>query len=270
MTQKTIGIIGCGAIGAALAEYLERELKSCVAKIVLCDSDHGKTEILAGKFTDAVVAGGIAETVDTADLIIEAASARVVPDLLQQAVDKGKDILVMSIGGVLGNEGLLEKAREKGIKVMLPSGAIAGVDAVKAANIGGIESVTLTTRKAPGAVKGAPYLFEKNIDVEALTGETVVFEGNALDAIKGFPKNINVSALLSIAGIGAEKTKVRIVVSPDYTRNIHEIEVKGKAGIITARTENVPSPSNPKTSYLAALAAMAALRGYFDSVRVGT
>lgn len=129
---------------------------------------------------------------------------------------------------------------------------------------------TITTRKAPRSIKGAPYLLENNIDVEKITRETLVFEGNALDAVKGFPKNINVSALLSISGIGPEKTKVRIIVSPKYTKNIHEIEVNGKAGTIRTRTENVPSPDNPKTSYLAVLAAIASLRGYFDSVRIGT
>ncbi|MFQ5952709.1 MAG: aspartate dehydrogenase domain-containing protein, partial [Candidatus Omnitrophota bacterium] len=134
----------------------------------------------------------------------------------------------------------------------------------------GIESVTITTRKPPKSIKGAPYLSENNIDVEGIKEETVIFEGNALDAIKGFPKNINVSALLSIAGIGPEKTRVKIVVSPEYTRNTHEIEVKSKAGTIKTRTENVPSPDNPKTSYLAALAAIASLRGYFDSIKIGT
>ncbi|MFC1644212.1 aspartate dehydrogenase, partial [Candidatus Omnitrophota bacterium] len=220
--------------------------------------------------SNVTIAAGIKEIIDESDLVIEAACGEIVPDVVKAALDKGKDVIVMSIGGLLGSEDLLEAARKKGVKVILPSGAIAGIDAVKAAKTAGIESVTLTTRKPPKSLKGAPYLSEKNIDVDTLTGETVIFEGSATEAIKGFPKNVNVSALLSIAGIGAEKTRVRIVVSPEYTRNTHEIEVKGSAGILTMRTENVPSPDNPKTSYLAALAAVASLREYFDTVRIGT
>jgi len=270
MSKKTIAIVGCGAIGSALAEYAGKNLTSYIAKMILCDIDPGKAGALAEKFNDTKITGDMDEAVDKADLVIEAAAGRIVPDLLKACIDKGRDVMVMSIGGLLGKEGLLDEAREKGIVVMLPSGAVAGIDALKSAKIAGIESVGITTRKPPASIKGAPYLLEKGIDVEVLTEPTVIFEGNALEAIKGFPKNVNVSALLSIAGIGARETRVRIVVSPEYTRNTHEIEVKSKAGTITMRTENVPSPDNPKTSYLAALAAITSLKGYFDTVRVGT
>ncbi|RKY42445.1 MAG: aspartate dehydrogenase [Candidatus Makaraimicrobium thalassicum] len=270
MRQKIIGIIGCGAIGSALAEYAEKNMAALITETVLYDIDARKAEALSGKLRRAGIAGSLEEAVDKADLVIEAASARIVPDLLRAVFDRGKDAMVMSVGGLLRSEDLLGAAREKGITLVLPSGAVPGIDALKAADIAGIESVTLTTRKGPESIKGAPYLSEKGIDVKAITGEDVVFEGNALEAMRGFPKNINVSALLSIAGIGAERTRVRIVVSPAYTRNIHEIEVRSKAGIMTMRTENVPSPDNPRTSYLAVLAAVAALKGYFDTVRIGT
>jgi aspartate dehydrogenase len=270
MDKKTIGIVGCGAIGTALAGYAASELNARVNKILLWDQDAGRAALLAEKIGNALVAEGVEDLVERADLVIEAASPAVVPEIFKAALARRKDIMVMSIGGVLGNERLLDSAREKEIKVMLPSGAISGIDALKASAVAGIKSVTITTRKGPGSIKGAPYLSEKKIDVDAIKEETVVFEGNALEAIKGFPKNINVSALLSLAGIGPEKTKVRIVVSPDYTRNTHEIEIVSGAGKVFTRTENLPSPSNPKTSYLAALAAITSLRDYFDTVRIGT
>jgi aspartate dehydrogenase len=270
MTKKTIGIIGCGVIGSALAEYAEKELKDKIEKIVLLDKDPQKTDALVKNLSNAEAFGSTSEVVSGADLIIEAAAPGAVAEVLQAIVSDGKDVMIMSVGGILGSEDLLDKARKKGVKVLVPSGAIAGIDAIKAAKRSGIESVTITTSKAPRSIKGAPYLLENNIDVEKIKKKTVIFEGNALEAVKGFPKNINVSALLSIAGIGPEKTKVRIVVSPALTRNMHEIEVKGKAGRILARTENVPSPENPKTSYLAVLAAIESFRGYFDTVRIGT
>ncbi|MFH1305387.1 MAG: aspartate dehydrogenase [Candidatus Omnitrophota bacterium] len=270
MNTKIIGIIGCGVIGSALGEYAKKELNREVDRVILYDTVPHRAEALAEKLGSAEIAASVAEVADEADLILEAAAPVAVPEVLRMAVEKKKDAMIMSVGGLLGREDLLQEARESGIKVILPSGAIAGVDALKAAKISGIESVTLTTRKAPRSVKGAPYLAEKGIDAEAITDETVIFEGNATDAMKGFPQNINVAALLSIAGIGPEKTRVKIIVSPAYTRNTHEIEVKSKAGVMTLRVENVPSPMNPKTSYLAVLSAIAALRSYFDPIRLGT
>ena len=270
MKKKTLGIIGCGAIGTAIAAYAGENLSSQIDKIVLCDIDPGKARELAGKVTGGIVAKDIKETVSVSDIVVEAVSPLVATEVLKMSVEASTDIMIMSIGGLLGKEELLREASSKGVNVMLPSGAVAGIDALKAAKIGGIESVTLTTRKPPASIKGAPYLVNKNIDVDNIKEETVVFEGNALEAMEAFPKNINVSATISLAGIGPEKTTVKIIVSPEYTRNSHEIEIKGGAGTVITRTENVPSPQNPKTSYMAALAAIAALEGYFNTVRIGT
>ncbi len=270
MEQKKIAIVGCGSIGSALAEYAKSDLSEFISDIILRDSDSCKLDALLEKVSGMTAARSIGDAIDKADLVIEAAAPAVAEDVLKSAVEKGKDVMIMSIGGVLGNEDLLDEASEKGVKVLMPSGAISGVDSLKASKIAGLESVTLTTRKAPGSIEGAPYLVENNIDVHAIREETIVFEGNVTGAIKGFPKNVNVSALLSLAGVGPRETKVKIVVSPEYTKNSHEIEIKSKAGTIYTRTENVPSPDNPKTSYLAALAAMTALKGYFSSVRIGT
>ena len=270
MAQKTLGIIGCGAIGTALATYAADKLTSSVGKIVLCDVDQDKAQDLAKKVGGADIAKDIKEIIDASDIVIEAVSPSVAKKVLKLAVENETDLMIMSIGGLLGEEELLLEAGRKGVNVMLPSGAIAGVDAVKAAKIAGIETATLTTRKPPASIKGAPYLEKNGIDVDAIKEETVIFEGNALEAMEAFPKNVNVSATLSLAGIGPEKTTVRIMVSPEYTRNSHEIEIIGKAGSVITRTENVPSPQNPKTSYMAALAAIAALEGYFNTVRVGT
>ena len=187
MHLKTIGIIGCGAIGSALAEYAHKNLTSVISEIILCDSDSSKIEALTERIPNAKVVDSIEETVSKADLIIEAASPQVIPSLFKTVLDKEKDLMVMSIGGFLGNEGFLEEERKKGIRIILPSGAIAGVDALKSSRLAGIESVTLTTRKGPKSIKGAPYLLERNIDVDNIKEETVIFEGSALEAVKAFP-----------------------------------------------------------------------------------
>ena len=145
------------------------------------------------------------------------------------------------------------------------------MDGVKSARIGEVSKVTLTTRKPPQGLKGAPYVVENNIDLDAIMEERVIFDGTAEEAVSGFPKNINVSAILSIAGVGPKKTLVRIITSPEYTVNSHEIEVEGAFGRLVSRTENVPFPDNPKTSFLAALSAVATLKQLLDeSVKVGT
>ena len=141
---------------------------------------------------------------------------------------------------------------------------------IKAAALKKIDSVLLTTRKPKEGLRGALYIKEKGMDIDSFEKETVIFEGSALEAIKAFPKNVNVSSALSLAGIGAKKTKVRIICDPGIKRNIHEIKVEGDSGKIFIRMENFPSPDNPKTSYQAALSAMAVIKGIADNVKIGT
>ena len=130
--------------------------------------------------------------------------------------------------------------------------------------------MTLTTRKPPEGLKGAPYVIRHNINLGKIKSEKVLFEGDAFRAMEGFPANINVAATLSLCGIGPGKTRVKIIASPSIKRNIHEIEVEGSFGKLVTRTENIPSPDNPKTSYMAILSAMATLDGILESVTIGT
>lgn len=173
----------------------------------------------------------------------------------------------MSVGGIIQNMDLLEKLTAR---LFIPSGAICGIDGVKAANIERIDSVTITTTKNPRGLEGAPYVIESKIDLEKIKKKTKIFEGNALEAIEGFPQNVNVAATLSLAGIGAEKTKVRVVVDPSIKRNMHEIEVIGSFGKLYTKTENIVSPLNPKTSHLAVLSACATLKRLTGHVKIGS
>ena len=254
MSKLKVGIIGCGTIGLA----------------AICDIDKDKSEVLKKQVAPKVKISTLDELVKEVDLVIEASSAKISGDILKKAMDKGKDILIMSVGGLLGKESLLKEAERKGIKVYIPSGALCGIDGLKSASIGRIDSVTLTTRKPAKGLEGAPYLKKNNISIAEIEEETVLFEGDAKSAIEGFPQNVNVAAVLSLAGIGAVKTKIRIVTSPDYTKNIHEVEISGSFGNIRTRTENVPAEANPKTSELAILSAIATLEGITKNVRIGT
>ncbi|MBI5123856.1 MAG: aspartate dehydrogenase [Candidatus Omnitrophica bacterium] len=265
-----IGIIGCGTIGTEIAKACQANLRENIELVGICDIDENKTALLQKSLKDIIAILKVDELFRKSDLIVEAASASISAAMLKKAIENKKDILIMSVGGILGNEELLKRADKENIKVYLPSGAISGIDGLKSASTGRIDSVTLTTRKPPGGLEGAPYLEDKKIDLFGIKDETVIFEGSAREAIKGFPQNVNVCAVLSLAGIGPDRTRVKIVTSPSYTKNIHEIEITGDFGRITTRTENIPSRANPKTSGLAILSAIATLTNITKGVKTGT
>jgi len=271
MNKYRIGIVGCGAIGKSLAKFIEGQLSSKARISALCDLDSSKAASLKNilKKSKPIVAN-LDELIKRSDLVIESASGKISYLVAKKTLSRGKSVLIMSIGGIISKaEELFRLGRKNNCFIYLPSGAICGIDGLKALSLGGIEKVTLTTRKPPKALKGAEYIVKNKIDLDKIKEETVIFEGNALDAVRDFPQNINVAALLSIAGVGAKNTRVKIVTSPEYKDNSHEIEIVSKAGTIKTISRNVPFQENPKTSYLAALSAMAVLKNLFDSAKIG-
>lgn len=266
-----VGIIGCGTIGSKLAEHIDRDLRGRARLTVLSDIDVKSAKVLSARLRSRPKVGPVVSLIKSADLVIEAASAKASGDIARKAVNAGKDVMVMSTGGLLKSyRSLFELAKKKKAHIYLPSGAICGLDGLKGARSSEISKVTLTTRKPPEGLKGAPYVVKHNIDLGGIREEKVIFEGDAFKAMEGFPANINVAATLSLCGIGPGKTNVKIIASPSSKRNIHEIEVEGTFGKLIARAENVPSPDNPKTSYMAILSAMATLDGILENVKIGT
>lgn len=194
------------------------------------------------------------------DLVVEAASQEAVKQYAEMFLKKGQSLMVMSIGAFVDTklfERLRKLAEKNSAKLVLPSGAIAGLDGLKSAGVGSISEVTLTSTKSPVGL---------GVDVKE---RTVLFDGPAKEAVKKFPKNVNVAATLSLAGIGFERTKVRVVADPAVKTNRHEILIRGEFGEMNIRVDNVPSPDNPKTSYLAAMSAVSAIRRFKEAVIVG-
>jgi aspartate dehydrogenase len=213
---------------------------------------------------------------DEVELVIEAASPEAVEEICIPSLKAGKILVTLSTGAFVQNPQLLEEAFEAsqryGGRLLIPSGAIAGLDGVRAAKIAGIEQAVLTTVKPPAALEGAPFIVENQIDLSAFTEKALVFEGTALEAVKAFPRNINVAAAFSLAGLGPARTQVRIFVDPTNIpqRNSHEIMVESPGGIMRSKTINVPSPANPKTSYLAILSALATVNRITQRITIGT
>ncbi len=267
-----IGVVGCGAIGSSLAGIIKKDFSDSAELAALYDIDQSKSSGLSEALCGSVrlKVKDLALLISKCDLVIETSSARCSAEIARSVLSEGRSVMVMSVGGVLDDfKNLYDLAKKSGAKLYIPSGAIAGIDALKALNCSKIESVTLTTKKPPKAFHGVAYVTENKIDLEGLKEDKVIFEGDCLAATKAFPQNINVAATLSIAGIGPERTRVRIVASPSITKNIHEVRIESEAGSVVTQTENTIHPANPKTSYLAVLSAVAVLKNILEPVRVG-
>ncbi len=273
MNKLKIGIVGCGAIGSYLAKVIVKDFSGESRLCGLFDLNKDKAKKLSARLagTSRLSMASLEELLKNSELVIEAASAKFSWDIARSALSRGKDIMIMSSGGVSNRlKQLCALATKRGSRVYIPSGAISGLDAVKAAAIGGINKVVLTTTKNPLSFKGVKYIEDRGINLRGIKKERVLFSGKAKEAVKYFPQNINVAASLSLAGIGRDKTQVRIIASPRVTRNIHEIRLESKAGNVFTRTENILHPDNPKTSYLAALSATAMLKQILEPVKIGT
>jgi len=260
---KRIGLLGCGVIGTEIAFAVDSG--RVPAKLThIFDFSRESTSRLAGmlKSKPVIVENAGLLAAAPVDIIVEAASQDAVRDNALSILQNRKDLMIMSAGALLDEsifEIILEGCRDFGKHVYLPTGAIAGLDAIRAAREE-LESVTLVTTKNPRSLKGARFFETSDIDLDSLGARTVLYEGPAEEAVRLFPANVNVAALLSLAGMGSQKTRVRIVADPSTDKNTHEIEARGKFGSISIRVENVPSQTNPKTSRLATLSAIDCLR----------
>jgi aspartate dehydrogenase len=268
-----IGIVGCGAIGSSLAKSISKDFKKQAKLAALYDIDIFKAKDLAQKVSGgrSLVCFGLKQLIFRSDLVIEAASAKSSLGIAKASLRMKRDVMIMSVGGIVSDFKKLEAlTRKNNCKIFIPSGAISGIDALKAARLDNIKTVTLTTTKNPLSFEGVEYVRKKKIDLAKIKKDKVLFSGSAAEAVKYFPQNINVAAVLSIAGIGKEKTLVKIIASPSAKKNIHQIEIESSAGRILTRTENILHPENPKTSYLAVLSAIATLEGVLSPVKIGT
>ncbi|MPZ49488.1 MAG: aspartate dehydrogenase [Dehalococcoidia bacterium] len=266
--MKSIGIVGCGSIGKSILHAVDDgRLHVKVAGV------SSRTEASAREYLSTMKQSppflSRSDLIAAADILIETAGGHVVDELAREAFDAGKDVMVISIGALLDHMDLFELAREKQCRLILPSGAIAGLDAIKGACVGQIDYVRLTSRKPARALQGAPFLVQNGISLDGLEEERLLFSGPAREAVRGFPDNLNISAALSLSGIGPDKTQVSISAVPGLQRNCHDIEVEGEFGLLRIHLENIPS-ENPKTGRLTALSMIRAVQDAVDYVRVGT
>lgn len=275
MTKWFAGLVGCGFIGASLAKFIDEELKDSIELRFVYDEIKDNAEKLSRSLRAAPTVADNPDALNSdraIGLIIEAASQDVVRTFVPKALRSGKNVLIMSVGALADTrlyKEIVSIAQEKGLRVFIPSGAIGGLDWVKAAAQAGLERVMITVRKPPAGLEGSPYVIRNRIDLQSIREPTQIYEGSASDAASAFPANVNVAVALALAGIGMEKTLVRVVADPTSKRNVHEITAEGAAGKITVRVENLPAPTNPKTSWVAALSAAQKVKGIVEPMSLG-
>lgn len=260
-----VGIIGCGFIGTEIAKFIERD--NFFDLVGLNDIDKKKSEFLICKLKHNKPKFMLLEDIiKNSDFIIESATKDILESILtdKNLDNKNKKLLIMSTGGLIKNMNHLNKI--KNCEILLPSGAIAGLDAIKSVS-GRIKSLRLTTTKPIKGLENAPYLIKNKNNLENIKNKTIIFEGNLENAIEGFPQNVNVAATLFLAS-KLKNIKVKIIAEPNTKYNVHEIEAEGDFGIIKTRAQNLPS-KNPKTSYLAVLSAIQAIKNIRENIRIG-
>ncbi|MEM2320829.1 MAG: aspartate dehydrogenase [Candidatus Bathyarchaeia archaeon] len=276
LTRIGVGLVGCGAIGTVIAEAIDRGNVNNASLIIIYDAILERAEKLASRLSQKpFVAKSLSEILKRSDvqLVVEAASQEFVMDHAVEILKNNKDLLIMSTGALLDEKLLseiIDTAERTGRKVYVPSGAIVGIDNIKSAALGDIEEVILITRKPPASFMDTDLVKKVKIDISSIREPIVLYEGPAREAVKIFPQNINVAATLSLASIGPDKTRVKIVADPNTKDIVHEIRVRGGFGEIYTRAVNKPFPGNPRTSYIAALSAIATLKRITGNLIIGT
>jgi aspartate dehydrogenase len=263
----TVGIAGLGAVGAPVARRLAAGIPGLALGAVATRDPASVVQRLPNVDVQVCDVQTLAER---CDVVVEALPRALFRSVAVHAIERGRVFVPLSVGALLDEDDLIERARMTGARIIVPTGALVGLDAVRAAAEGRIVSATIETRKPPDGLRGAPYLDEHGISLDGLREPVRVFAGSARDGVRGFPANVNVAAALSLAGIGPDRTRLEIWADPALERNIHKISVESDAARFTMRIEGAPSEENPRTGKLTPLSTIATLRGLVSTLRVGT
>ena len=269
-----VGLLGGGTIARLVLEKVRQGILPGVEVVVLAGrSAESPAAALAAEFAVPYVLGrrGLERT--RPDTVLEAASHAAVKEHLVPLLEAGMNVIVLSAGALVDDvlrDSAEAAARKSGALMYVPSGGIGGLDALKTACLGGAEEVSIQVAKPPAAWKGIAYVESRGFELDGLAAPITLFEGPAREGVPHFPQNVNIAAILSLGGIGVDRTRLKVVADPGLTLNTHTIEVSGRCGRFRVVLENVPAPENPKTSWLACYSALAALKALESRVRYGT
>jgi aspartate dehydrogenase len=266
--ELAVAVGGLGAIGLELAKRLHAGIPGLrLVAVSARDRQAAEKRLEAAGIAVPVVA--LAELAKLAEIVVECLPTAQFRAIAEPAIEQARIFVLLSAGALIENFDLAERAKATGARIIVPTGALLGLDAVRAASEGEIRSVTMVSRKPPVSLEGAPYLAEHKISLAGLKVPLKVFAGSAREGAKGFPANVNVAAALSLAGIGPDRTRLEIWADPAIDRNIHRIEVEADSARFSMTIENVPS-ANPKTGRITALSVIACLKGLVAPLKIGS
>lgn len=269
-----VALLGAGTIARLILEHLAGGTLPGIEVVGIAGRSAGsRGAALARSSNVPFVVGAEALEALRPQVVVEAASHDAVQRHLVPFLSAGIGVIVLSAGALAEarlREAAEQAARRSGALLYVPSGGIGGLDALKAACAAGVDEVGIRVAKPPQAWKGIPYVESLGVDLDGLSAARTLFSGSALDGVPHFPQNVNIAAVLSLSGIGFERTRLEVVADPALTHNTHTIRVSGRSGRFTVVLENVPSPDNPKTALLACYSALAALRAMTAPARYGT
>lgn len=269
MRALKVAIGGFGAIGSQVASRLDQGIEGLqLVAVSARDLDRARQAVSA--YRQPVAALPLDRLAEVADVVVECAPSAAFDAVARPAIEQGRIFMPLSAGALLDRMDLVDKARASGARIIVPTGALVGFDAVRAAAEGSIHGVTMETRKPPGGLAGAPHLVANGISLDGLNAPKLVFSGTARDGAKGFPANVNVAAALSLAGIGPDRTRLDIWADPTVTRNTHKIVVDADSTRFTMLIEGVPSLENPRTGKLTPLSVIACLKGLVAPLKIGS
>jgi aspartate dehydrogenase len=261
-------LAGLGAVGLEVARRIEAGIPGLVLTAVSV-RDAQKARRNLPRNGDGIPVLAVEALAQSCDVVVECLPPALFCTVASATIERGRLFMPLSVGRLLENWDLVARAKQTGARILVPTGGLIGLDAVRAAAEGTVRSVTMITRKPPNGPEGAPYLGERGISLANLKEPRKVFEGTARDGARGFPANVNVAAALSLAGIGADRTRLEIWADPALDRNTHRIEVDSDTAQFSMSIANVPS-ENPRTGRIVALSTVAALRGLVSELKVGT
>ena len=269
-TDLKLGIAGLGAIGLAVARAVDAGRIPGIRLAAASVRDQAKARRATQNFQSPPPLMDLAALAEACDVVVECLPSAQFAAIAGPAIEHGRIFMPLSVGMLINHMHLVDHARETGARIIVPTGALLGLDAVRATAEGTITSARIVTRKPPAGLAGAPLLIERGISVDSLKEPLRVFEGTAREAIAGFPANVNVAVALSLASIGPDKTRAEIWADPGVTRNTHTIIVKSDSSDLTMTIENIPSEENPRTGKITALSVLAALRRLTAPLVVGS
>lgn len=266
MLKVAIGSVG--AVGESVARRLDKGVDGLELVAVSANRREAAQQRLSN-LTNKVPVLALNELAEIADVVVECAPAAVFPEIAQSTIDKGRIFVPISVGALLSHWQLVERAAGTGARIRVPSGAILGLDAIRAAAEGEIYSVTMVTRKPPAGLKGAPHLVNNNINIDQIDAPVKVFSGSAREGAIGFPANVNVAAAVALAGLGADDTQLEVWADPSVDRNTHTVTVDSDSSRFEVHMQSIPTEQNPATGRIVAQSVVSTLRSLVDPLVVG-